>query len=109
VHRALVGDFENPLALVGIERSFQADCDLDLVQQALFAFALGAEADKNRRRNRLHELKLPEGGLEQCALLCLTGSKSQPVQLKQESCLLELARFSITMRVGSFLALGWLV
>jgi hypothetical protein len=30
--RALVGDFEDPLALVGIERAFETDRDFDLIE-----------------------------------------------------------------------------
>src|SRR5436305_10592793 len=35
MHRALVGDFHQPLALVGVECAFDADDALDLVEHAL--------------------------------------------------------------------------
>src|SRR5262249_12323857 len=40
VHRALVCDLHQPLALVGVERAFHGDHAIDLVQHALLRLAL---------------------------------------------------------------------
>ena len=42
MHRALVGDFHQFLALLDVERAFHGDDPIDLVEHALFGFALGA-------------------------------------------------------------------
>jgi len=42
VHRALVGDFHQFLALLGVERAFHGDDPVDLIKHPGLGFALGA-------------------------------------------------------------------
>jgi hypothetical protein len=42
VHRTFVGDLDDPLVLIGVERPLQADQNIDLVQHALLGLALRA-------------------------------------------------------------------
>ena len=42
VHRALVGDFEKPLALLGVEIAFERDGPVDVIDLAVFGFTFGA-------------------------------------------------------------------
>src|SRR5580698_4711218 len=42
MHRALVGDFQQPLALSGVELAFHGDDAVDLVEHASLGFAFGA-------------------------------------------------------------------
>ena len=57
MHRAFVGDFQQPLALLGVERAFQRNVAVDAVEHALLGFAAGAtQARKIHRLGSLSDL-----------------------------------------------------